>query len=156
MKKETDLTEWLSNGNKIKRIARNKSSLPKTKKKQRRRNLSYKAKRREQLTKKASELENNLPKSEQWFRSLYKKNMYDKYNKVFNSTYIPDVINKHYKYVIEIDGSIHDSDEQKAKDAKKDDYFLKRGYLVIRITAYDMVSFDAAMTKIQDRINIYL
>jgi very-short-patch-repair endonuclease len=107
-------------------------------------------------------LEADLPKSEQWFRSLYIKEEFkrtfsedlfkDKFNKPFNSKYIPDVTNIGYKYIIEIDGSIHNTPDQIFKDKIKDYYFTKRGYLVIRVKHYDLLGYNKCIELIKARI----
>lgn len=97
----------------------------------------------------AKQIEKHTPKSELWFRELYKPYHHrdDEYNQLFGG-FIPDVINKFYKYIIEIDGSIHLTEKQKAKDRKKDKRFRDLGYKVIRIEAYNSESFQKAMDKI--------
>ena len=88
------------------------------------------------LERTAARLNRNLPASEKWFQSLWRKhNFQDKYNKPFGP-YIPDVINEEYKYIIEIDGSIHNTSEQQFKDKKKDAFYKRAGYQVFRIS-YD-------------------
>lgn len=109
-----------------------------------------------------SALEANLPKSEQWFRDLYSKELIerklktklhlDKYNTPVNRKYIPDVHNRGYKYVIEIDGSWHDQPEVQYKDRQKDYYFEKRGYCVIRIKAFNEESYKAGITQLKEHI----
>lgn len=111
------------------------------------------------LLKFASELEENLPKSEVWFRSLYEKtykHKKDKFNQVFKARFIPDVVNKHYRYIIEIDGSIHNSSNIKAKDKRKDAFYKLKGYKVFRIEAYSINSFNEVMkliTKYRETFN---
>jgi len=107
-------------------------------------------------------LEANLPASERWFRELYFKedikrtfsedHFKDQYNVPFNSTFIPDVTNRGYKYIIEIDGGYHNTPEQQFKDAKRDHYFIKREYLVIRIKDRDMESYTAGIELIKARV----
>lgn len=84
----------------------------------------------------------NVPKSELWFRDLYKvyHHWADEVNQVF-AGYIPDIINKFYMYIIEID----ELERVKQKDAKKDKRYKALGYKVIRIKAYDIESFEAGM-----------
>jgi very-short-patch-repair endonuclease len=124
---------------------------------------SYRSKiRSKQLRKRAKNLERLLPKSEAWFRKKYHKEgierlfkgeqFQDAYNKPYSSVYIPDVINEGYKYIIEIDGSIHDDPEVQFKDAQKDYYFSKRGFLVLRIRAYDNDSYNEAIIKLKAHI----
>lgn len=87
-----------------------------------------------------------LPKSEQWFHSLYcdYNDMNDYWNKPLG-LYIPDVANYRYKYVIEIDGSIHKLPRLIKKDKEKDLYYESKGYKVIRVTAYDENQFRKAI-----------
>lgn len=93
----------------------------------------------------AKRLESNLPKSEQWFRALWRKDGMelpsDKYNQPWCRR-IPDLVNHSFKYVIEIDGSIHESKEQKKVDASKDRFYEASGYLIVRVKAYDMESYS--------------
>ena len=46
------------------------------------------------------------------------------------------------KICIEIDGSIHDTLEQKKKDSQKDSYLNSRGFKVIRIKNSDVLLYD--------------
>lgn len=92
-------------------------------------------------------LEINTPKSEIWFYNLYKKSPNDKFNCPFGP-YIPDVINHFFKYVIEIDGSIHDRNDIKAKDKIKENFYRSKGYEVYRIKAFNLASFNEAMEKL--------
>lgn len=122
-------------------------------------NAKYKPKRkrskksRRQLY--ADRLNKNLPKSEVWFQSKWKLDfkqpdldLYkDKYNQPLGS-YIPDVINSGYKYIIEIDGSIHETVIQKFKDKQKDLYYARRGYKVFRIKAYDEATYEECKQNI--------
>lgn len=94
----------------------------------------------------AKELEANLPKSEQWFRTLYTPLKWDEYNSP-QGPFIADVINRRLMYIIEIDGSIHDLPEVKQKDMKKDEYFYLRGFKVFRIKAYSKESYDQIMLE---------
>lgn len=100
-----------------------------------------KVKKKSRLIKFAKALEINLPKSEQWFRSLYTPRRGDLFNEPYGF-YIPDVINKRDLYIIEIDGSIHDLDEVKYKDFKKEQYYKSMYYKVFRVKAYDLKSFE--------------
>lgn len=98
----------------------------------------------------AKKLEKNTPNSELWFRSLYFRHYStctDKYNQVFGGC-IPDVINKTYKYIIEIDGSVHELESVKKKDIKKTHKYVQLGYKVIRVKAYDYDSYIKAINKL--------
>ena len=100
----------------------------------------------------AKELNKKLPKSEVWFKKLYEgyRIAGDQFNEPFGG-FIPDVINKEHKYIIEVDGSMHDLPRIQLKDRKKDQQRERLGYLCIRIKAYDQDQFDAAMLKINAR-----
>lgn len=90
----------------------------------------------------AKKLNDKLAKSEVWFMSLYNnyKDMGDFFNKPLGN-YIPDVSNYTFKYVIEIDGSIHNLERVKAHDIKKNQYYSLHGYKVIRVSAYSEDQF---------------
>lgn len=98
----------------------------------------------------AAELERNLPKSEQWFRSLYTQHKHEKdeYNRPFKGK-IPDIINHQFKYIVEVDGSIHDTAKQIIIDRNKDIIFKKAGYQVFRVIAYDQFSFNECLSEIK-------
>lgn len=105
----------------------------------------------------AEKLEKNLCASEKWFRAKWvglfeqdELNIFnDSYNRVLGNR-IPDLINHGYKYIIEIDGSIHDLPSVKYKDALKDFYYRQRGYKVFRVKAYDEASFEAALQAVTE------
>ena len=111
----------------------------------------------------ADKLNSNTPKSEEWFYNLCRQHRFPRlFNKnnlteqflnlgdaniPFNK-YIPDIVNKTYKFIIEIDGSFHEQDWVKKKDAEKDKFFTNAGYLVIRIKDHNIQSFIDGMTKL--------
>lgn len=100
-------------------------------------------------------LNKDLPRSERWFRKLWLVDrpayMSRKYKELYNrplGRYIPDVLHKKFRYVIEVDGSVHDSPEQKARDQRKDMYYMRRGYRVFRVNAYSKISYDLFISEI--------
>jgi very-short-patch-repair endonuclease len=98
----------------------------------------------------SKKLELNTPRSEIWFRSLYFRHysiLSDIYNKPY-AGYIPDIRNKEYKYIIEVDGSIHKLKRIQTKDKKKTAIYNKLGYQVIRIKAYDYQSYINAINEL--------
>jgi very-short-patch-repair endonuclease len=103
-------------------------------------------------------IEENLPKSEIWLRSLYEshnlKKHTDKYNKYINGRYIADLCNHKLKYIIEIDGSIHDTIEQQTKDKIKDDFYFKHHFKVFRIKAFDVNSYIVRIEELYEYINL--
>ena len=48
--------------------------------------------------------------------------------------YIADFICKEHLVVVEIDGLIHEKEEQREHDDIRDKYFIERGYKILRIT----------------------
>ncbi len=98
----------------------------------------------------AAELRKNLPKSEQWFLDKIKDTKFSKIkfesNYVVQNTYIADF--RYKDLIIEIDGSIHNNKEQRKKDARKDKFYKKKGFWVVRIRAYDNRSFKKALDSI--------
>lgn len=99
--------------------------------------------RRKRLKDFAKNLQKNLAKSEVWFFGNYLKLKHknDLFNCPFQNQYIPDILNHKYKYIIEIDGSIHDTPKQKQKDIKKDLFYKKFKYRVFRVKAFQKESF---------------
>lgn len=98
-----------------------------------------------------AELKSNIPKSELWFlNEISSRNIeipYLKHNELFR-LYIPDFISIPLKVIIEIDGSIHENEDQKERDKKKDIYYRNNGFEVIRVIAYDENSLIECFSKI--------
>jgi len=114
-------------------------------------NKGHRRIRKEVVERLANELKSDLPRSEKWFQKLWAKHKHhrDQYNEAYKGKYIPDVINTQYKYVIEVDGSFHDSDKQKAKDKARDKYFESEGYITFRLKAYDQNQFEQLVSAIK-------
>jgi|CXWL01.1.fsa_nt_gi very-short-patch-repair endonuclease len=96
-----------------------------------------------------------IVKSEQWFMELWEpfKDINDIYNDAFGP-YVPDLINHEYKYIIEIDGSIHDDKKiQWKKDIKKNEYYSCKNYCWYRIKAYNIERFEKVKNEIVRRRN---
>lgn len=103
------------------------------------------------LKQRAERLEQNLPKSEVWFRELYKEYIHEKDE--FNSPFagrIPDLINKEFKYIVEIDGSIHNHSSQIKRDANNMLRYFNEGFKVFRVKAYSIRDFNACIDWIKD------
>jgi very-short-patch-repair endonuclease len=94
-----------------------------------------------QLKQYAKELNANLPNSERWFLEHYTPHPKDRFNRPFGP-YIPDIINKQYRYIIEIDGSIHDAPQVKLRDVIKTKYYQDNFFKVFRVKAYNQDSLD--------------
>lgn len=145
------LEDFLKNGGKIKKLKTKKKVSKKFKKyiSKQKQIKSFETKKK--LIQYSNELETNLPKSEVWFRSLYEKHFrhfFDRYNKPFRKRYIPDLINLHLKYVIEIDGSIHEIDEIIKRDKIKDRFYKSHGFQVFRVKAYDLKSYIKCINEL--------
>jgi very-short-patch-repair endonuclease len=96
----------------------------------------------------ARALRANPPASERRFYKRYLESGLlhpkDLFNEVFNGRYIPDVTNHDLKYVIEIQGSMHNLEEVKVKDVIKAKYFISLGYEVFTVRD-SLESFDSFM-----------
>jgi very-short-patch-repair endonuclease len=105
----------------------------------------------------AEALNNDLPKSEVWFKNKFKKELiYNSlvihYNKPIGK-YIFDLYIPKYQVVIEVDGSYHDRNDQKERDAIKDELAKKSGLTCIRVKAYDDSSYDNFINQLTQRIH---
>lgn len=103
------------------------------------------------LRAKAHELNTTkIPKSELWFKELYKDFIHkkDEFNGTLSSKYIPDVINRHFMYIIEIDGTIHKKEFKKNKDRIRTEFFIEQGFTVFRIEAFNIECFKKVITDI--------
>lgn len=90
-------------------------------------------------------------KSEAWFeealvRKQIKRNFFER-NAYFGG-YLPDYVNKDYKVIIEVDGSIHDLEHVKAHDKRKDSKYRQHGMTIIRVIAYDNDSLEACFSQL--------
>lgn len=108
--------------------------------------------RRKGRKKFAESLNQNRPKSEIWFEEELKKAdirfPFEK-NATF-AGYIPDFFNKHYKVIVEVDGSIHELEHIKEKDLKKDKKYKQYGYTVLRVEAYNKNSLEKCFEKLRE------
>jgi very-short-patch-repair endonuclease len=98
-------------------------------------------------------LRNDLPKSERWFLALFKKEnlgIYLDSNHVVGY-YIPDFV--YGRIIIEIDDPTHETEKQKAIDKKKDAFYKKRGFKVIRIVAWCQTSYNLGIKKLKQYLN---
>lgn len=142
----TKLDEFLKNGGKIRKLKEKKANTYKIRKKR-----QHKSKKKK-LKEYSKQLNQNLALSEKWFINLYKSHKLnlnnDVFNKPFKVKYIPDVLNRKYRYVLEIDGSIHNTLKQKEIDKQKDDFYLNSGFLCIRIIAFNNESYILGITKL--------
>lgn len=124
-----------------------------------------KEKRARAVIKMAESLNKDLPASEVWFHKkfqqeeirrlygTYKKGSFlDIKNEPFFNYYIPDVVNHGYRFIIEIDGEIHNNLKQAYKDLAKDQYYRKRHYKVFRVKAFDDDSYNKFILEFKEYI----
>lgn len=103
----------------------------------------------------ARKLRKRQPKSELWFWKRYSELIIQEnvtlYRDLSNEPFhgmIPDVLNRGWKYVIEIDGSIHFSPYQRFKDNQKDAKYRSLGYKVFRIPHGNNEMLDRVLSEI--------
>ena len=102
-------------------------------------------------------LNSNPPASERWFKAKWEIEclpwkpdftMYqDEYNGIVGP-YLGDVVNRGFKYIIEVDGSIHDSSSQKFKDDVRQKNLENKGFKVLRVEAYNENSYLQAVEEV--------
>lgn len=105
--------------------------------------------KKQRLLKYAQEISLKNYKSDLWLKEHFKDLITEEDE--FNSPegkYIPDLINRKYKYIIECDGSIHNEKHIKEIDKKKDEYYFRRGFKVFRIRHKDLASFQVIKNSI--------
>ena len=61
--------------------------------------------------------------------------------------YIADFLCKEYKAIIELDGIIHEKEEQKERDMNRDEYLEELGYKILRITNEELIESIPATLK---------
>lgn len=108
--------------------------------------------RKRERSKFGQKLNKFRPKSELWFLEQIKKHdlRFPFEENITFGGYIPDFINKHYKVIVEVDGSIHNLDKIKKKDIKKTKKYNQLGYEVIRVIAYDDISLKNAINRLKE------
>lgn len=91
-------------------------------------------------------------RSEVWFLDLWKAKYPQYYIKTSQTigAFIVDFI--FGKMVFEVDGSSHNTTKQHNIDKKKDKYLKSKCFIVVRIKAYDQISFEHACTRFNDYI----
>ena len=112
------------------------------------------------LKDRAKDLNDHLPKSEEWLMSkIQKEFFYRKCNFRQNvpmfGRYIYDLFSEKYRICIEVDGSVHNTEEQQTKDYRKNQETITKGFHIIRIKAFDDASYDSAILLIKQVIANY-
>lgn len=115
---------------------------------------SRKKKKLRFIRKTAERLSANLPKSEVWFWEEWEKlgmlTELETDNEPFCGR-IPDVLNRRHEYVIEIDGSVHQRANVKARDQKKEFTYQGRGFAYWRINHGDMDRLRLVAMQVKQR-----
>lgn len=101
----------------------------------------------------ATALRKSPPQAEVWFwarwRELGMLHFNDKSNERLGFC-IPDVINKQWKYIIEVDEPHHAATLQRERDLRRDHFYqVQCGYLAFRIKAYSEEDLALVVTKIK-------
>ena len=101
----------------------------------------------------AKGLNEKVPASEVWFRKKIETEWFFhvlglEYNRVFKR-YIYDAYSPKYQLAIEVDGSYHELPDQKKKDAVKDRFTAQQGIKIIRIDAYNELSYKSCINEIE-------
>lgn len=110
------------------------------------------------LKKVAEIIANQNHKSDIWLQEQWLENGYMQMEDEFNSVYafwIPDLINRKYKYIVECDGSIHGRTSVQKKDKRKDEWFTKNGFYVFRIKAFDLDQLKLVGDTVLDHISLF-
>jgi very-short-patch-repair endonuclease len=130
---------------KIKKLPSTKSGSLKKKKPKKKKRL------RLGLAEFAQQLNKNIPASEIWFRGEFERLQMQEPTDVFNQPFlglIPDCVNHKYKYIIEVDGSIHNKAAVRARDKMRDKRFTQAGYQVFHVTAYNLAQLEEVLDHI--------
>jgi len=67
-----------------------------------------------------------------------------------NQKYIPDILIKDYKIIIETDGEIHNNIKNETHDSNRDELLMKNGYLVLRFKNEEVLNKIHYVLKIVD------
>lgn len=95
----------------------------------------------------------NLPASDQWFLSLYREHKVFEGDDLINEPFcgfIPDILNKRLRYIIEVQDPTHKKLSRIIKDAKKNVAYRGVGFRVFYIWAWDHNSFDAFLEQFKE------
>jgi hypothetical protein len=98
-------------------------------------------------------LQFNPPASDRWFQRRWKESGMLHWLDRFNSCegpYIPDCINRNKKYVIEVNGSIHETPEMIKKDLEKKRYFESLKFKFFVVKPYDNKSFNELVIAVRE------
>jgi very-short-patch-repair endonuclease len=111
----------------------------------------HKSSARKHLDDTGPQIETSPSASEKWFRELYAPYQHkaDKFNQPYG-VFIPDVYNKPFMYIIEVDGSIHDLSAVKEKDLRKQSYFERKHWRVFRVKHGDQQAFDSLIKDLTE------
>lgn len=104
------------------------------------------------ISKLSEYLRHRTPASERWFQREWKtRGMLDDQD-LFNwkhGPFIPDCFNSKFRYVIEVDGSIHSLQSVRQNDERKERFFVERGFSVFRVKAFDFMSLGSVIDQVR-------
>ena len=102
----------------------------------------------------AKKLRNNTPKSELWFYKYLDDSKLSGYflKNVVVCGLIPDLHCKEHKIVIEVDGSIHNLERTKTRDARNMKRYNAAGYIVFRVEHLNEVQAVQVLKEVQNLI----
>lgn len=108
------------------------------------------------LRSRRKELRNNpTPQEEKLWEYLKGKRIGSKFRRQHSvGGYILDFYNHEKKFIIEIDGGVHISNEAREYDAVRDKYFTDLGYVILRFPNYEIDNnIDEVLMQIKSRLN---
>ncbi len=98
-------------------------------------------------------LQKNPPASEVWFHGEWDRMGMKDPQSIKNQPfgrYIPNVLNRHWFYVIEVDESVHPTKQQQHRDQKKAEAYERWGLSIFRVQAYDRNSLLLCAISLQN------
>lgn len=103
------------------------------------------------MAKFSKELEEKKHRSDIWLQENWKDMLHigDRFNS-YEGIYIPDLINRKFKYIVESDGGYHNTPEQQKKDKQRDIYFENRGYKMFHVPAFDMNALISVKNMVKE------
>lgn len=109
------------------------------------------------LNKRSGQLNDNLCKSEKWYKAKIEKEPFFPeaefiFNKPIFGHFIIDLCSEKYRLCVEVDGSIHEEENQIAKDKNKNKHIKGQGFRIIRVKAFDESSYLTSVKLIAQHI----
>lgn len=115
--------------------------------------------KRKFLREHADRLKSEMPASEVWFWEQYRNSKLDLESDIPNEPFcgfIPDVLNRQFKYVIEVQHALHSKPEQIKRDLEKKRAYQKAGFAVFYVWAWREMSFLKFCRTMRDYREFFL